>query len=146
MNVISSLIPVFTLLLGAFLTYYFSIKEKKKEMIFKFKEEQYSQLLIKLQAFITHNRQIDEKRAAEFLETRYINWIYASDDVVKSINYFLELIIEKNESPDNEEKAIGAIVIAMRKDLVGNTKLSYSDFRYINLVPPALKAPFRGNI
>jgi hypothetical protein len=33
-----------------------------------------------------------------------------------------------------DEDPVGAIVMAMRKDLLGKTKLSTSDFRYIDVI------------
>jgi hypothetical protein len=33
-----------------------------------------------------------------------------------------------------KKKAVGDIVLAMRKDLLGRSKLSYMDFRYTNIV------------
>jgi hypothetical protein len=48
------------------------------------------------------------------------------------------LVIESSGSAPNLEKGrevVGNIVVAMRKDLLGCTRLNASDFRYIDVLP-----------
>jgi hypothetical protein len=48
----------------------------------------------------------------------------------------VSLVIEshgKTPDPDEGRKAIGEIVLAMRKDLMGKSKLTFIDFRYTNV-------------
>ena len=132
MKIISLLIPVFTLLLGAFLTYYFTIKTKRKELAYKHKEDQYSKLLLKLQGFVGSTANSETQK--EFFEEQYKSWLYCSDEVVKLINNMIELVKSNNIDPDIGRKAVGDIVLAMRKDLFGKTKLSYLDFRYTDVL------------
>ncbi len=47
-----NILPILTLLLGAYTTYFFTQKAKKNENALKYKEEQYAKLLVKLQGFI----------------------------------------------------------------------------------------------
>ncbi len=46
------------------------------------------------------------------------------------------VIASKGEKPDIQEgrKAIGSIVLAMRKDLLGKTNLNYNDFQYTDVI------------
>ena len=121
--------------LGAWLTYYFGIKSKKTEAMLKFKEEKYANLLIYLQGFIGNTNSVDLKK--KFFEESYRSWLYCSDDVVKSINGFVNLLKDlKGQVPNPQKghKIVGDIVLNMRKDLIGKTKLQSEDFRYITLI------------
>lgn len=127
--------PLITLILGSFLTYFFTVKARRDEAAQKHREEQYSKLLVKLQGFVGATANAKTKR--EFFEEQYKGWLYCSDEVVEAINHMVELVIEnQGKAPDPEigRKAIGNIVVAMRKDLRGGTKLSYKSFRYTDVV------------
>lgn len=131
--------PVLTSLvsggLGAWLTYYFGIKSKKTEAMLKFKEEKYSKLLVYLQGFVGNTVSGDLKR--KFFEEQYRSWLYCSDDVIKALNNFVDLVkSEQGQVPNPEEgsKAIGGVVLNMRKDLLGRTKLNYKDFSYTDVI------------
>ena len=129
------ILPIVTAILSSYLTYYFAIKSKKNETITKFKEEKYSNLIIALQGFIGSTVSAETKRI--FFEEQYKSWLYSSDDVVKSINDLIKLLIEekgKAPNPDKGKEIIGTIILKMRKDLLGKTKLSQKDFRYIDVI------------
>lgn len=131
----NTLIPVLTLLLGSILTYYFGVKAKQGEAAHKYKEEQYSKLLIKLQGFVGTTANANTKR--EFFEEQYKSWLYCSDEVVETMNEMVKLVIDghgKTPDPEAGRRAVGNIVVAMRKDLRGKTKLNYKAFRYIDVV------------
>jgi hypothetical protein len=129
------LLPIVVGLISSYLTYYFAIKQKKSEAILKFKEEKYANLLVLLQGFVGTTVSAETKR--KFFEEQYKSWLYCSDDVIKAINDMMELVITSIGSypdPEKGRKAIGDIVIAMRKDLLGKTELSPYDFRYIDVI------------
>lgn len=128
------ILPIITAILSSYLTYYFAIKSKKNETITKFKEEKYSNLIIALQGFIGSTISAETKRI--FFEEQYKSWLYSSDDVVKSINDLIKLLLDEKGKAPNPEKGneiIGTIILKMRKDLLGKTKLSQKDFRYIDV-------------
>ena len=134
-EILKSLIPVFTLLIGAGLTYSLGLKSKKDESALKYKEEQYAKLLIKLQGFVGVTANGKTKR--DFFEEQYKSWLYCSDEVVEAMNQMVRLIIENRDGPPDRQKgieAVGNIVVAMRNDLHGNTKLNYSAFQYIDVL------------
>ena len=127
--------PLMAGLIGSYLTYYFTIKSKKKESILKFKEEKYTNLLILLQGFVGST--VSAERKKKFFEEQYKSWVYSSDEVVKAINKMVRLVIEsRGEKPDQEagRKAVGNIVLAIRKDLLGKTKLDFNDFVYTDVI------------
>lgn len=128
-------LPILTLIVGSSLTYFYGIKSKKQEAITKFKEEKYSNLIIALQGFVGNTSSVETKK--KFFEEQYKSWLYSSDSVVESINEFVNLLIEekgKAPNPEKGRKVIGNIILEMRKDLLGSTKLSYKDFRYTDVV------------
>lgn len=132
---VSTLFPMFTAVVGSYLTYYFTSRSKHEETILKYKEEKYANLLVLLQGFVGSTATSETKR--KFFEEHYRSWIYSSDDVIKAINEMVKLVIEsKGKSPDPElgRKVVGNIVLAMRKDLKGKTNLNYTDFRYIDVI------------
>ncbi|MFZ2970929.1 MAG: hypothetical protein WA063_07325 [Minisyncoccia bacterium] len=129
------LLPLITAILGSYLTYYFAIKSKKNEAILKFKEEKYSNLLILLQGFVGRTTSGEVKR--RFFEEQYKSWLYSSDGVVKAINEMVQLVISsKGKEPEQEKgkKAVGNVVLEMRKDLSGKTNLTSDDFRYTDVI------------
>jgi hypothetical protein len=120
---------------GSYLTYYFTNKSKRNEAIIKYKEEKNSKLLIKLQGFVGVTANGKTKR--EFFEEQYQSWLYCSDEVVQAMNHLVNLVIEnrgKAPNPEEGRKAVGSIVLAMRKDLLGKTNLDYKAFSYTDVV------------
>ncbi len=133
--VLTSFLALASAIIGGFVTYYFTSKSKKMEAIMKFREEKYSNLLIHLQGFVGNTTSYETKK--KFFEEQYKSWIYCSDEVVTAINDLVELVIKsQGKDPNAEEgrKAVGNIVLAMRKDLLGKTTLSYKDFRYTDVI------------
>jgi hypothetical protein len=129
------LIPIATAAISSYLTYFFAIKSKKSEAILKFKEEKYSNLLILLQGFVGKTTSGETKR--KFFEEQYKSWLYCSDSVVKAINKMVQLVIDsRGKEPDTEKgkKAVGNIVLEMRKDLLGKTELTTNDFKYTDVI------------
>lgn len=129
------LIPIVTGLISSYATYYFTLKSKRNEAIIKFKEEKYINLLVALQGFVGLTASTKTKK--EFFEEQYKSWLYCSDDVAKAINSMVGLIIDnegKNPNSIEGRRAVGNIVLAMRKDLLGKTNLTYTDFSYTDVI------------
>lgn len=132
LSTVSSLVG---LAFGAFLNSYFSSRARRDESVTRFKEEKYAKLLIKLQGFVGVTTSGKLKR--EFFEEQYQSWLYASDEVVEALNVMVRLVKEGKGAPPDPEmgrKAIGDIVVAMRKDLLQNTSLDYKAFEYTDVV------------
>jgi len=128
------LLPVITGILGSYLTYYFTIKSKKQEVMQRFKEEKYTNLILTLQGFVGSTVSKEAKR--RFYEEQYKSWLYSSDEVVIAINELTNLLMkEKGADPDPEDgrKVVGNIILQMRKDLLGKTRLEYTDFKYTDV-------------
>ena len=133
-DLILPLVPLLSAVLGAFLAFIFTSRAKRDESIIRFKEEKYATLLVKLQGFV--GTTTSAKLQREFFEEQYQSWLYASDDVVEAINNLVALVIaSKGTAPDPVagRKAVGEIVVAMRRDLLKKTSLSHSSFRYTDV-------------
>ncbi|MGO9995830.1 MAG: hypothetical protein ACLPTF_25415 [Steroidobacteraceae bacterium] len=129
-----ALVPLVSAALGGFLAFLFTSRAKRDESILRFKEEKYAKLLVKLQGFVGSTSSTQLKK--EFFEEQYQCWLYASDDLVKSINDLIRLVIENRGSdpiPELGRKVVGEVVLAMRRDLLKNTKLDYTAFRYTDV-------------
>jgi hypothetical protein len=132
---LTSFLALTSAIIGGFISYYFTSKSKKLEAVLKFREEKYSNLLILLQGFVGTTTSPEIKK--KFFEEQYKSWIYGSDEVVTALNNLVDLVIKsQGKDPNAEEgrKAVGNIVLAMRKDLLGKTTLSYKDFRYTDVI------------
>jgi hypothetical protein len=130
-----ALVPLVRAALGAFLAYLFTSRTKRDESITRFKEEKYAKLLVKLQGFVGATTSAQLKR--EFFEEQYQSWLYASDEVVESLNRMARLVIESRDAPPDHEigrKAVGEIVLAMRRDLLHKTALDYTSFQYTDVL------------
>ena len=135
MNLQPILIPILVAVISSYLTYHFAIKSRKDESISKFKEEKYTALLVYLQGFVGRTASGEIKR--KFFEEQYKSWLYASDGVVKAVNNMVRLVIDSKGNDPNAEagrRAVGNIVLEMRKDLLGKTDLKSDDFRYIDVI------------
>ncbi|MGD0016217.1 MAG: hypothetical protein ABSC38_01680 [Verrucomicrobiia bacterium] len=131
---IIAVVPLASAAVGAFLAYLFTTRAKRDESITRFKEEKYAKLLVKLQGFVGATTSAQLKR--EFFEEQYQSWLYASDEVVEAVNRMVNLVIESQGQPPDQEagrRVVGEIVLAMRRDLLRKTKLDYSAFRYIDV-------------
>ena len=129
-----ALVPLLSAAIGAFLTYLFTFRAKRDESIMRFKEEKYAKLLVKLQGFVGKTTSGQLKR--EFFEEQYQAWLYASDEVVLSLNTMVQLVIRgQGSAPDAEagRKAVGEIVLSMRRDLLEKTTLDYTAFQYTDV-------------
>lgn len=128
-------LPLIAGILGSYLTYFFTIKNRKFENALKFKEENYRELLVSLQGFVGSTANSNTKK--KFFEEFYKFWLYCSDEVIEAVYEMLDLIMNKKTPQINSEvgrAAVGKIVLAIRKDLMGKTNKKPNDFRFIDVV------------
>lgn len=134
-TVLLILIPIVTAIISSYLTYYLTVKSKKDEAMLRFKEEKYSNLVVLLQGFVGRTASADTKK--KFFEEQHRSWLYCSDEVVRTINDMVKLVINSRGNapePETGRKAIGSIVLEMRKDLLGRTELTPEDFTYVDVI------------
>ncbi|HUC89401.1 MAG TPA: hypothetical protein VMR45_01235 [Patescibacteria group bacterium] len=122
-----------TALVTSILTYHFTNKATKAAAVLRFREEKYAKLLVLLEGFVGNTASAETKRA--FFKEQHESWLYCSDEVTQAINHLIEVVAgKKGIIHIKDEDPVGAIVLAMRKDLLGKTKLGTSDFRYIDVI------------
>jgi hypothetical protein len=126
-------LPIIAGIASSYLTYYLSQKSKRDEAMLRFKEEKYANLLILLQGFVGLTSKPETKRL--FFAEQYKSWLYSSDEVVTAINTMINKLMDvpAGQLISDQENSVGKIVLAMRKDMLGKTKLSARDFKYINV-------------
>lgn len=115
-----------------FLDFYYT---KKAEELNK-RRAIYEKLTQTLGIFIS-GRQSTNEIKNEFLETYSNSWLWASDDVVNAIGYFLDdlIALRKGEEIEQEElkKKYSECLIAMRRDLgFPKTELEADDYKFIS--------------
>ena len=126
-------LAVGTALVTSILTYHFTNKATKAAAVMKFREEKYAKLLVLLEGFVGETASAEKKR--EFFKEQHKSWLYCSDEVTEAINHLIKLVANtKGMVRVKDEDPVGNIVMAMRKDLLGKTKLTPSDFRYIDVI------------
>ena len=134
-DILLIIFPFISGVVSAWITYLFTIKSKKNEAMLKYKEEKYANLLTLLQGFVGRTASGGLKK--KFLEEQYRSWLYSSDEVVVSINKMIELLIKEKGNKLSSEKGkevVGNIVLQIRKDLLGKTKLESKDFTYTDVI------------
>jgi hypothetical protein len=98
MNTFSVIIPLLTAVIGPYLTYYFTNRSKRYEAIVKYKEGNYSKLLLALHGFVGITANAKSKR--ELFEEQHQSWLYCSNKVVKAMNYMVTPVINsKGKNP-----------------------------------------------
>ena len=100
------------------------------------KEANYKELLRSLRGFYegeTHSEELQ----IEFLNQLNFSWLYCPDDVIQRGYDFLDTVhAEKASTADQKQLALGALVAAIRNDLlsrhlVRKTKLLAKDFKHL---------------
>lgn len=134
--IISIAIPLISLFVGAAITFKSQTAQLRYQRSMAFKEERYMNLLSLLQGFVGNTVSAEAKR--KFFDEYYRSWVYASDDVIKSIEKMLHaVIVDKGNnriSSEQGKKLVGEIVISMRKDLGIKSNLDYTHFQYIDVI------------
>lgn len=126
--------PLIGIIVGAWLAYRLTLRTKANEAAARFKEEKYARLLVSLQGFLGVTTSAALKR--DFFEHQYQSWLYSSDDVVRAVNELVSLIRgSRGHAPNPAEgrRAIGEVVLAMRRDLLGKTRLDSLAFQYTDV-------------
>lgn len=119
--------------LAAIVAWFFNERKKLAWEQYQRKEENYKELLRCLKGFYVATQERDLKN--QFLHQVNLLWLYAPDDVISTVYRFLFMVHTGVVTSDHEkELACGAIVEAVRKDLLSHkvlkkTKLSAKDFR-----------------
>jgi len=123
--------PVFL----AIIAWYLNERAKRKWEEYGRKEERYKELLRTLKGFYltTHDQELKK----EFIHQVNLCWLYTPDEVIQKAYAFLDKVrVGANSKDKDKESAAGALVVAIRKDLlsrkmVKKTKLQASDYKHL---------------
>ncbi len=138
-NVLIVLIPVITLGVGL-LTWCLNERSKRVYEEYKRREERYSKLIISLKGFYVSlsDKELEKKLKTEFLVQVRLCWMYCPDEVIHKANSFLFMVeadIGRKYTDKERDKAVGELILAIRKDLISRkplkkTKLRPEDFKH----------------
>jgi hypothetical protein len=134
-NILIPVIGVILTLIGGFVTWYLNEHSKRIYEEYKRKEERYSELIRSLRGFYVDS--FSKELRDQFLNQLNLCWMYCPDEVVHKAYKFLLMVHTDKKFPDDEkEKAVGELILAIRKDLINRkplrkTKLKPEDFKHL---------------
>jgi len=135
---ISVLIPVIgavIVFVSGLVMWYLNERSKRIYEEYTRKEEKYSGLIRSLKGFYVTS--FDKNLRNEFLNQLNLCWIYCPDEIIhKSYNFLLMVHTDQQHSDKEKEKAVGELIVAIRKDLISRkplreTNLRPEDFRHL---------------
>ena len=131
-EIIIALIAVF----GAVIPYLFQKNKELKLKIADQKREAYSNFLrnfTQTAVAIMHDEGVSEKDAdRDRMLARDQMLLYGSDDVIKAYDAWIRYADMEKHDLDREGELISLIFLAIRKDLLGKTKLTKDDLSNLN--------------
>lgn len=127
-------------LLAGFLGYYIKARQEVSQKRLEWKEKKYSELIYFMAQFYYRPASIQDKTLrveyAKLEDTgpsvgrAYLQnimhakidelWLYAPDDVIKAAQYVEEIL---DKDPAERVSAVGKLVVAMRKDISGQSSI-----------------------
>jgi hypothetical protein len=128
-------------LAGAAVAWFWNERRKRIAEEYERKEAKYAALIESLQGFYIGDARTDESRKQKqrFLTELNNSWLYCPDEVIRRAYEFLAKVHTGAKYSDEEkELAVGELVLAIRKDLLGrkrvlSTKLTAADFRHLKV-------------
>lgn len=94
-------------------------------------EVRYFNMLTNLTGFYAGT--LDKKQIETFYEHYRVAWLYAPDEVIKSINNFLIAVGGAPTTETGAEKATRKMIFEMRRAFKGKTKLKPEEFLFITV-------------
>jgi len=135
---VNILIPVIGALIvfaSGLTTWHLNERSKRIYEEYKRKEDKYSGLIRSLRGFYVNS--LDKELRTEFLAQLNLCWMYCPDEVInKAYNFLLLVHTEQKHSDEEKEKAVGELMLAIRRDLLSRkplrkTGLKPEDFKHL---------------
>lgn len=104
---------------------------EKKRVEHHEKEVRYKHMLIDLIGF--YSGKVNREKIEEFCEHYRHAWLYSSDEAIKRINAFLIASGAVQQEIGEKEKSAQKMVLEMRQDFRGKTKLTPEDFLFVTV-------------
>jgi len=126
---------IFIPAISAIIAWHLNEKSKRLHEEFIRKEERYRNLLNALGGFYSKSENKQELRK-KFLKELELAWLYCPDEIIDSINSFLEDLKKDKSTEDSRRLAIKNIIFSMRKDLLSRkiikkTRLKANNYKLI---------------
>ena len=122
---------------GYFIKHFLDLRYSKKLEEMNSKRQVYESVIDSLNVFIS-GRNNSENTKDKFLQSYARMWLWASDDVIKSVGLHLDQQVRiarnsKDVSKDELKASFAAPVIEMRKDLgYPQTTLKKQDYKFVS--------------
>ena len=113
-------------------------KSDKEANRFKNEEEIYNVLAQDIEAFYGSVQDQDDifDLKSEFIDNYRLLWLYAPDEIIKSVNEFLIQSGGSQPSESPQTRAFRESILGMRKRMIKNTSLEPSDFLIVIIARP----------
>ena len=126
-------------LVGAVLAWVANEWRKRGWEEYQRKEDRYQELIKSLKGFYLTSWSPEESKAHKnhFIDQLNLCWMYCPDDVIRKAYAFIDSVHTGQASTDEKkEKALGELMLAIRKDLIdrkvlSKTTLKHEDFRVL---------------
>lgn len=134
-NILIPVIGAVIAFVSGLVTWYLNERSKRIYEEYKRKEEKYLGLIRSLRGFYVDS--FNKELRTEFLNQLNSCWMYCPDEVIhKAYNFLLMVHTDQKHSDEEKEKAVGELMLAIRKDLIskkplGKTNLKPEDFRHL---------------
>ena len=102
---------------ASLLVWVFQKSRERKDQIRQHKQELYESLLLAIAEFPANN-------TAPFFVESPLAWLYASDDVLRSIQSVFDALIAKKLYSEDGTHALGNLLLEMRRDTLDETEIS----------------------
>lgn len=135
LNIIIPVIGAVIVFVSGLVTWYLNERSKRIYEEYTRKEEKYSVLIGSLRGFYVDS--FNKELRTEFLNQLNLCWMYCPDVVIhKAYNFLLMVQTDQKHSNEEKEKAVGELMLAIRKDLIrrkplGKTNLKPEYFRHL---------------
>lgn len=118
-NPVVAVVPT---LIVVFVTWCLNERSKRIYEEYKRKEGKYSELVRSLKGFYVDS--FSKELRSEFLNQLNLCWMYCPDEVILKAYKFLLLVhTDQKHSDQEKEKAVGELMLAIRKDLISKKPL-----------------------
>ncbi|NCS68081.1 hypothetical protein GW777_06900 [Candidatus Peregrinibacteria bacterium] len=134
-NMLIPIIGAVIVFVSGLVTWYLNERSKRIYEEYKRKEDKYSALIRSLRGFYVDS--FNKELQTEFLNQLNLCWMYCPDEVIhKAYNFLLMVHTAQKYSDEEKEKAVGELILTIRKDLISKkplvkTNLKPEDFRYL---------------
>lgn len=126
-------------LAGAVVAWFVNERRKRYWEEYQRKEDRYQELIKSLKGFYVSSWTADESKHLKnhFIDQLNLCWMYCPDDVIRKVYAFIDTVhTDRQASHQEKEEALGALILAIRKDLISrkilsDTKLEPREFRHL---------------